>query len=359
MDNENKIQEQETLGEDVIRRGEDAVDSQQHLEYIEVLKKIRRRWRTAALTSMLVFLSVILYACGSTKHSDTIVPTAGTPEPTVTAAPPDEADERIEVYEYVIKPDGISPEFTEDVMIPGFEGIAWMDNIEAMLAYADTYSINWIMENGDDNFTAERKTGETAFKSEKPYEFTNNYTTYKISDGSVCNADKNVYQACISILPEERADYAGGVTSIAVVLPGSTSEGDISNGVSAFLENFKGLDWRQEGGQDGSDAWNILDKSREDMAQMLGESFGVQGRVITSSPAAGDIHFLGEGGKTVVESEYIGDGDKIVFITLERFKMGKGFVPAYYSKYLQGNSQFLKEFDSREALVSFLEENKN
>ena len=353
MNKENEPQELNALEEDVIRKSEDLEDVIRGDEHLGVLKRIRSRWKAAALTSILLFLMTILYACGSARHSDTIVPTSTVPEQgeTATAAPPvGDGIESIEVYEYVIKPDGITPDFTEDLLIP--DSIGLIMNVDAIEAYGKSYTVNWIVEKGDDDFTAERQAGKKVFFSDKPLSsFTNGSIISNICGETLIN------KALIAIEPGQ--EDVGGVETIAVILPESYSEDEILNGVSTFLEKFKGLNWRLSGEQDtkyqyhSRRYWDILDKSQEDMIEMLGDSFGMQGYLITSNPEQGDIKFLGEGDKTTIESEYIKDGDKIVFINYDRFSMNSDVTAAFYSKYLQGDSS-LKVFDSYNDLDSFL-----
>lgn len=362
MDNEDNSKELDVLEEDVIRASESLGDSIRHDEYLELLRKKLKKWRLAALSSVIVFLMVILYACGSIKHSDTIVPKdTQKPEPTETVTPPvDKEAESIEIYEYVIKAAGVTPDFTDDLMIPDLAGLKGND--EAIDAYGKSYSVDWVMEQGDDSFTAERQAGEKYFIGDKPFSFTNGGINYNIYGEVLAYMPSKTYEAFISVSPVENSMRSRGVSSIAVVLPESTSEEDISSGVSAFLEKFKSLNWRLSGEQDveyqeffeGRRQWDILDRSQEDMAQMLGDCFGVQGYRLTSNPEDGDIHFLGSGDKTTVDSEYIKDGDKIVFISLERFSMNSDRTAAFYSKYLQGGD--LKVFSSQDSLDAYLSE---
>lgn len=324
---------------------------------LEKLVKTKRRWTGIAVFWFIVWLLIIMYMFYFFTHRDTVKPIEPTPIATEESTPTPDTTESIDVYEYNLTSVGVSVPFTDNLFTVdaggyGFNHEYGNDNVDtyavdgayrvndsALTAYDESYSISWEVSKGDDNFTAERSNSSDDFATttENKSSITGLTNLGAIYGGAVEGYENVRPLICIT-----EKKVSKGINAVAVVLPESTSDEEIEAGVSTFLEKVNAMNIKFSIADIGS-YWNMNGKTIEDFKSLLGESFSSTGYILSSTDEDDiSIAYTNEG--LAVKSLEIKDGDKVVYINLERFYLVNDMhghtSAAFYSKYLQGDSSF-------------------
>lgn len=365
--------------DDKLVNGIDAQDILDDTEsLVDKLIKRKRKWTGVAVFWFIIWLLIIMYMFWlGFFHQDTVKPPQPTPVTTEESTPTPEPDptptsESIEVYEYNLKSVGVSTPFTDSLIsqgsnnptfthvygsdegITGSTGGAYYVNDSAITAYDSSFSVLWELNKGDDCFTAERTDSSKRFKSDAKSLLDVTGTT---NLGAIYGNAVEGYENVRPLICITEGNVSKGADGIAVILPSSTTEEQIANGVSTFLEKVNALNLQLTISDAGS-VWNMDDKTIDDFKSMLGDSFSSTGYRI-SSTGNDDISILGsaDGGISIKSLADLEAGNKIVYITLERFylmdDMHSHTSAAYYSKYLQGDDiELFSDLDTFHKAVS-------
>lgn len=318
---------------------------------VDKLIKRKRKWTGIAVFWFIIWLLILMYMFWlGFSNQDTVKPTP------VTTEEPTPTYESIEIYEYNLKSVGLSTPFTDSLMYqssdtPTFTRVYGSDEViigsipgpyyvndSAITDYDSIFSVVWELNKGDDCFTAERTDSSERFKSDAKSLSDVTGTTYL---GAIYGNAIEGYENVRPLICITEGTVSKGADGIAVILPSSTTEEQIDNGVSTFLEKVNALNLQLTISDAGS-VWNMDDKTIDDFKSMLGDSFSSTGYRI-SSTGNDDISILGsaDGGISIKSLADLEAGNKIVYITLERFYLMDDLhghtSAAYYSKYLQGD----------------------
>ena len=339
---------------------------------IDKLIKKKRLWTGIAVFWFIVWLLIIMYMIFYGKsYQDTIKPPEITPvsdaepEPTLTPTPePTPKVEGVSVKEYIVKFDKLSPKYTGKLYVEtnnigdvyaeykgvnaGYEGI----NIDAVESYGERCYITYKIEEGNDNFKAERTDGSKLYTGiDKSFKSFTGSTSIIVDDCSTPELAKKKskkwsgHKGLWIVVERDRPNCHPDpkvIKGVGVIVSDTDS---ISNGVSTLEKKLNSL--KDNGLAEGGEKvfYTVCNLSLKEYADLVGKCFNTKGYIV-SSTGEGDVLFqkTPDGGVSI-KADDLKDGDTLVFFSVDKVFF-TGRTAAIYSKILQNDySEILEVYD--------------
>ena len=313
-------------------------------------KRIKRRgkWTGIAVFLFIIWLLILMYMFFVvSSRQDTIKPSESVP----TVVDESElAAGTINIKEYIVKTDSISPEYTGDIWLPpnddgGSQGYEVCNlNVADLTAYSATCSVTYNVLEGDDNFSAKSIDGVFTSADKTFDSFTG--STVVTPTNHITNDDGDTAMAInkelgttkwIKLFKNAYID-SNIIKGVAVIV---SDDSQVANGVSTLGTRLNELnDCGMLGGASGgrfpSEAkYTINNFTLEEFANFVGECFHTKGYTI-SSAGEGEINFSATStGGISIESSDLKDGDTLIFISTDRIDINPR-TAGQYSKIQSG-----------------------
>ena len=351
---------------------ENSIDTQDILEDTELTidKLIKKKmiWTGIAVFWFIVWLLIIMYMFfGNRSHRDTIKPPESTPVTTadlkqeITLEPTSKVGS-ISVKEYIIKFDKLSPKYTGKLYVETnnigdvyaeYKGVnAWYKgiNIDAVESYGKECHITYKIEEGNDNFTAERTDESKLFtSSDKLFKSFTGTTTVIVDSCSTPELSMKKSEKWIGhkglwiVVERDRPEFPDpkAIKGVGVIV---SDEVSISDGVSALEKEINSL---KDNGQSTryENLYTVDGLSLQEYADLVGKCFNTKGYIISSTDE-GEVQFqkTSDGGVSI-KADNLKEGDTLVFFSLDRVFFTHR-TAAIYSKILQNDySEILEVYE--------------